>query len=80
MYAIGGWTASGSASVGFIGAALLMCFARGPWETRWLGWRGGWSVRRRDLEKKTDEAAVEMQSHQAVPDENGKDRIERSQP
>jgi predicted MFS family arabinose efflux permease len=30
LYARGGWVASGSASVGFIGAALLVCFARAP--------------------------------------------------
>ena len=54
LYAMGGWVVSGSASVGFIAAALGMCFLRGPWETRWVGWRGGWSVRRRDLEKNGD--------------------------
>ncbi len=40
---------SGSASVGFVGAALVFCFARGPWEKGWVGWRGGWGLRRRDL-------------------------------
>ena len=49
LYAQGGWISSGSASVGFIGMALCVCFARAPWETHWVGWRGGWSVRRRDL-------------------------------
>jgi hypothetical protein len=50
LYAGGGWVRSGSASVGFAGAALVICFARGPWENGWMGWRGGWSLRRRDLE------------------------------
>ena len=50
LYAKGGWIRSGSASVGFIGAALVVCFARGPWEKGWLGWRGGWGIRRRDLQ------------------------------
>jgi predicted MFS family arabinose efflux permease len=49
LYARGGWTSSGSASVGFLGGALCICFARAPWETHWVGWRGGWSIRRRDL-------------------------------
>ena len=49
LYARGGWVASGSTSVAFIGVALLCCFARGPWEPGWLGWGGGWSIRRRDL-------------------------------
>lgn len=45
LYAQGGWHKSGSASVGFIGAALAFCFARGPWEKGWVGWRGGWRIR-----------------------------------
>jgi hypothetical protein len=49
LYAKGGWIASGSASVGFIGVALLCCFARAPWQKGWLGWSGGWGIRRRDL-------------------------------
>lgn len=49
MYAQGGWIRSGSASVGFIGAALAVCVSRGPWETGWVGWKGGWGIRRRDL-------------------------------
>ena len=49
LYAKGGWVQSGSASVGFIGAALVVCFSRGPWEKRWVGWNGGWGIRRRDL-------------------------------
>lgn len=48
LYARGGWIRSGSASVGFIGAALLVCAVRGPWETGWLGWTGGWSIRKKD--------------------------------
>ncbi|KAH0541407.1 hypothetical protein FGG08_004097 [Glutinoglossum americanum] len=50
LYARGGWIASGSASIGFLGLGLLFCFARGPWEKGWVGWRGGWSIRRRDLD------------------------------
>ena len=49
LYSEGGWVRSGSASVGFIGAALVVCFVKGPWEKRYVGWRGGWSLRRRDL-------------------------------
>lgn len=52
LYAQGGWHRSGSASVGFIGAALCFCFAKGPWEKGWVGWRGGWGIRRRDLSPK----------------------------
>ncbi|KAK6586359.1 hypothetical protein PZA11_001416 [Diplocarpon coronariae] len=49
LYARGGWIASGSASVGMLCAALLLCFARSPWNPGWVGWKGGWSIRRRDL-------------------------------
>lgn len=51
LYAHGGWIRSGSASVGFLGAALLVCFLRGPWENRWIGWRGGWDLRPRKPEE-----------------------------
>lgn len=49
LYAQGGWIISGSASVAFVGAALCVCFSRAPWEKGWIGWHGGWGVRRRDL-------------------------------
>lgn len=49
LYARGGWVVSGSAGVGFVGLGLGVCFLRGPWEKGWVGWRGGWGVRRRDL-------------------------------
>jgi predicted MFS family arabinose efflux permease len=50
VYAKGGWVSSGSVSVGFIVAAALACLARGPWEKGWVGWSGGWGIRRRDLD------------------------------
>ncbi|MCJ1473868.1 hypothetical protein MMC13_002521 [Lambiella insularis] len=49
LFAKGGWIRSGSASVGFIGAASVICFLRGLWEKGWVGWHGGWSIWRRDL-------------------------------
>jgi hypothetical protein len=49
LYAEGGWRASGGCSVGFVGLALCLCAVRGPWEKGWVGWRGGWGVRRKDL-------------------------------
>ena len=52
LYARGGWIRSGSASVGFAGGALLGGRGRGPWEKGWVGWSGGWSLRRRDLSSK----------------------------
>ncbi|RDW88914.1 hypothetical protein BP6252_00946 [Coleophoma cylindrospora] len=58
LYAIGGWKASGSASIGFIGVGILFSFMRGPWEKGWIGWSGGWNMRRRDLVK--EQPAVEQ--------------------
>ena len=66
LYARGGWVRSGSASVGFIGAALSICVARGPWEKGWVGWRGGWSIRRRDL-KKLQQQGGDMEKWQEDP-------------
>lgn len=62
LYAQGGWALSGSASVGFAGGALLLCFVRSPWNPGWIGWKGGWSIRRRDLgpNEKKEEPAVEQ--------------------
>ena len=49
LYALAGWRASGSASVGFVVLAFLVCALRGPREEGWIGWSGGWGIRRRDL-------------------------------
>jgi MFS family permease len=58
LYARGGWTASGSASVGFISMALVVSFARGPHEKGWVGWGGGWNIRKEvPVEVKKDEEA-----------------------
>ena len=33
--------------MGFIGLGLSFCVARGPWENRWVGWRGGWRIHKK---------------------------------
>lgn len=63
IYARAGWIGSGSASVGFIGGGILTMLARGPWETRWLGWKGGWSFKKKD-KSSADGRTVEV-SHLA---------------
>lgn len=83
LYAQGGWIASGSASVGFAAAALCVCFSRGPWEKGWVGWGGGWSLRRRDLggQKKEetalkqvlDEVSAEQELEQVIAEGEGVD-------
>jgi predicted MFS family arabinose efflux permease len=47
LFAQGGWFRSGSASVGLLGTSLVICFIRGPHETRWIGWRDGFDVHRK---------------------------------
>lgn len=60
IYAAAGWIGSGSASVGFICAAIAVMIVRGPWEEGWVGWHGGWSMRKKDensADGKTSEKA-----------------------
>lgn len=48
LYAKYGWIASGSLSIGLIGFNLFLLTLRGPYEDRWVGWRGGASMRKKD--------------------------------
>jgi len=50
LFARGGWIASGSYSMGSIGMALLITLTRGPWEEGWVGWHGGWRIRKKSRE------------------------------
>jgi hypothetical protein len=65
LYASGGWVVSGSYSVASIGAALICCFARGPWAEGWFGWGGGWSVHKKSTQS-ADGKAEEKQTMGAV--------------
>ncbi|KAL4940960.1 hypothetical protein BDV06DRAFT_213039 [Aspergillus oleicola] len=47
VYAQEGWVVSGSVSLGIEGLALVLGLLRGPRETGWVGWRGGWFFRKR---------------------------------
>lgn len=62
LYDRGGWIASGSYSMGSIGAALLVGLSRGPWETHWFGWRGGWNIRKK-VANSADGKMVEERNH-----------------
>ncbi|KAK4949674.1 hypothetical protein LTR10_011515 [Elasticomyces elasticus] len=53
LYTRGGWVVSGSLSVAFIGLSFLVCLARGPYEKGWVGWGGGWDVRKTTLAEAT---------------------------
>ncbi|KAG9912423.1 MFS general substrate transporter, partial [Aureobasidium melanogenum] len=65
LYARGGWVVSGSYSVASIGAALICCFARGPWAKGWFGWGGGWSIYKKSAQS-ADGKAEEKQTMGAV--------------
>lgn len=45
LYAQGGWIRAGYASIGFICASLGFCLIRGPHETNWIGWHGGFNMK-----------------------------------
>lgn len=62
LYSRGGWIASGSYSMGSIGVALLLTVVRGPWEDGWVGWHGGWSIKKKSRESSDGKAAVEQRS------------------
>ncbi|KAF2151882.1 MFS general substrate transporter [Myriangium duriaei CBS 260.36] len=48
LYAQSGWIASGGLSIGLIGFSLFLLTLRGPYEDRWIGWRGGASMKKKD--------------------------------
>jgi hypothetical protein len=60
LYAEGGWVWSSSLSIAVIGTGIIVGMARGPRETGWVGWKGGWSIRkdRGDVAEKSDTQAV----------------------
>ncbi|KAJ9610193.1 hypothetical protein H2200_004970 [Cladophialophora chaetospira] len=73
IYADDGWVASGSASVGFVSLALVVCLLRGPHESGWIGWHGGYDMRKRAPPKpdngQGDEEAVQGTEHPMPFDE-----------
>nr|XP_023900347.1 uncharacterized protein LOC112012197 [Quercus suber] len=71
LYARGGWIASGSYSMGSIGMALLLCALRGPWESGWIGWHGGYSIFKKSRESadgKTQEAKHDLRRRDSNED------------
>jgi predicted MFS family arabinose efflux permease len=72
LYATGGWVMSGSASVAFICVALFICVLRGPHETGWFGWTGGWNMKKTappSTPEKTRSADVELQAEEVAETE-----------
>lgn len=46
LYAAGGWRNLGAAGIAFLASSLVLVYFRGPLETRWVGWKGGFVVRK----------------------------------
>ena len=42
----GGWIPTGALSIGVIVFGFVIIGLRGPYENRWIGWRGGWKPKR----------------------------------
>lgn len=58
----GGWIATGGLSIGIMLAGLVVVFVRGPNETGWIGWRGGWGVQ----DEKADDLEVGGERHRSI--------------
>ncbi|KAH7329327.1 major facilitator superfamily domain-containing protein [Stachybotrys elegans] len=65
LYAQGGWAWSSGTSIGFTGVSMLVSLARGPRETGWVGWAGGWKPR------KDEKTPPEIQQHTDATVEEG---------
>ncbi|KAH0832511.1 putative transporter YgaY [Fonsecaea pedrosoi] len=81
LYADGGWISSGSASVGFVSAALVVCLLRGPHEQGWIGWRGGYNMRKgmpkKPQKTSSDTEAVQIQeAPQPFSEEKTKEAVQ----
>lgn len=70
IYAQHGWVASGSLSVAMLGAAVVINTVRGPYERGWIGWGGGWSIKKRNMNS-ADGFTVEKPSEIARQKETG---------
>lgn len=67
LYAQGGWISAGILMICYIGASFLLVFVRGPHETGWVGWGGGWDLRVRKP-KPVDEKGGESPSGESESD------------
>ncbi|KAM0554207.1 hypothetical protein ACHAPJ_007009 [Fusarium lateritium] len=70
LYASGGWKRSGGCSIAFVGLSILISLARGPRESGWIGWTGGWHPRKDKVQPA--QPADEENSHREQEKEEGK--------
>lgn len=68
LYERGGWIASGSLSVALVAFTFVVFVARGPYETGWFGWSGGWDFRKENLAQEPyGTALVPVQAPASTP-------------
>ncbi|KAF3178250.1 hypothetical protein TWF225_008004 [Orbilia oligospora] len=66
-YAVGGWLASGSASVGITVLGLLVALGRGPHAKGWLGWDGGSSFKLQTQVQQAGDGGMRAEAGQSGP-------------
>ncbi|KAI0197832.1 major facilitator superfamily domain-containing protein [Astrocystis sublimbata] len=66
LYARGGWTWSGGLNIAQLGAAVVVLAVRGPHETGWVGWRGGWDLRTPEHGEDDADGIVDEDGHGSV--------------
>ncbi|KAI1120443.1 major facilitator superfamily domain-containing protein [Nemania abortiva] len=49
LYARGGWTWSGALNIAQLTTALVLVALKGPHEKGWVGWSGGWDLRKSEM-------------------------------
>lgn len=83
LYEMGGWRASGSFSVGVVAMVFVVCLARGPHEPGWVGWTGGWNIRKKNtppapptaLPNAGDPATGEVVPEEKISEKDGADKV-----
>lgn len=68
----GGWLAAGGLSIGIMAMSYVIILARGPHETGWIGWRGGWA---RDEKEDIESNKGSEQALQEGPRMEGEKKI-----
>ncbi|OTA89519.1 hypothetical protein M434DRAFT_398558 [Hypoxylon sp. CO27-5] len=89
LYAQGGWTWTGAFNIAQMIAGLFVLALRGPHEKSWIGWRGGWGLRkpkaeetsptpaaRTDIEAVHEDTSAEVPTDVPTEDEGTKEKIE----
>ncbi|KAF4551054.1 Hypothetical protein D9617_15g044080 [Elsinoe fawcettii] len=73
-----GWTGSGAYSIVVICVALGISAARGPWEEGWVGWTGGWGIRKRNKDT-ADGKTVETGAFEETREGRGREKGDEEQ-